>query len=168
VILANCAVYPGSFDPPTLGHLSLVERGLRVFDKIIVAVAVNPNKAALFSVKERLALLKESLAAHPASRVEVDSFSGLTVDYARSKGAGAILRGLRVMADFEYEFQLAMVNRHLSPDVQSVFLMADYKWFFISSSTVKEAAHFGANIDDLVPPAVARQLRIKFQGRPET
>ncbi|MDR2443329.1 MAG: pantetheine-phosphate adenylyltransferase [Deltaproteobacteria bacterium] len=160
--MADCAIYPGSFDPPTLGHLSLVERGLVVFDKIIVAVAVNPHKATLFTVEERIELLKESVSGFPTARVEVDSFQSLTVDYARLRGARAILRGLRATADFEYEFQLAMVNRHLCPDVQSVFMMADYQWFYISSSTVKEAASFGANIDDLVPPAVSKRLRQKL------
>jgi pantetheine-phosphate adenylyltransferase len=136
---------------------------LDVFDKIIVAVAVNPNKASLFTVSERLELLKESLSMYGKDRVEIDSFQGLTVQYARSRNATAVLRGLRVAADFEYEFQLAMINRHLDQDVQSVFLMADYQWFFISSSTVKEAASLGADIDDLVPSCVARELKNKFK-----
>jgi pantetheine-phosphate adenylyltransferase len=162
---ASVAIYPGTFDPPTLGHVNLVERGLAVFGRIIVAVAQNPGKSCLFAVEERLDLLRRSLAALPADRVEVASFQGLTVEYARSRGAKAILRGLRVTADFEYEFQLAMVNRHLSQDVQSVFLMADYHSFFISSSTVKEAASFGADVDDLVPPPVAESLKLKFKDR---
>jgi pantetheine-phosphate adenylyltransferase len=160
--LASLAVYPGSFDPPTMGHVSLVERGLIVFDRIVVAVADNPRKSCLFTVEERLDLLRRSLERFPPGRVEVDSFEGLTVEYARSIGARAVLRGLRVMADFEYEFQLAMVNRHIAGDVQSVFLMADHRWLFTSSSIVKEAAGFGADVADLVPPPVAESLRRKF------
>lgn len=160
--MTRVALYPGTFDPPTLGHVNLVERGLVVFDKIIVAVAVNPSKNCLFTTDERLDLLRRSLISLPRERVEIAAFHGLTVEYARSRGAEAILRGLRVTADFEYEFQLAMVNRHLSKDVQSVYLMADYQSFFISSSTVKEAASFGANVDDLVPAPVAESLKKKF------
>ncbi|MDR3153865.1 MAG: pantetheine-phosphate adenylyltransferase [Deltaproteobacteria bacterium] len=159
------AVYPGSFDPPTLGHVSLVERGLAVFDKIIVAVARNPEKGALFTVDERVGLLKESLGGFPEGRIEIDLFEGLTVEYARSRGAGAILRGLRATSDFEYEFRMAMMNRHLEKGIQSVFLMADHQWFYISSSTVKEAASLGADISDLVPEPVARRLRGKFPAR---
>ncbi|MDR3204522.1 MAG: pantetheine-phosphate adenylyltransferase [Deltaproteobacteria bacterium] len=156
------AVYPGSFDPPTLGHVSVVKRALNVFDKIIVAVAYNPGKKTLFTVDERLELLRDSLAAFPASRVEVDFFQGLTVDYARSQGARAVLRGLRVLADFDFEFQLAMMNNHIDHDIQSVFLMADHQWFFVSSSIVKEAAMFGADVDKLVSPLVAEKLKAKF------
>ncbi|MDR1109531.1 MAG: pantetheine-phosphate adenylyltransferase [Deltaproteobacteria bacterium] len=158
------ALYPGSFDPPTNGHLSLVERSLDVFDRVIVSVAINPGKTTLFTLEERLALLVECLSHLPPGRVEVTSFSGLTVEYARSVGATAILRGLRGSADFEYEYQLAVINRHLDHEVQTVFLMADYQWFFISSSTVKEAASLGASISGLVPPAVARSLKGKYGG----
>jgi pantetheine-phosphate adenylyltransferase len=160
--VSSTAVYPGSFDPPTLGHVSLVERGLAVFDRLIVAVAKNPVKGALFTVEERVGLLRESLSSFPESRIEIDRFEGLTVDYARSKGAVAILRGLRATSDFEFEFRMAMMNRHLEKDIHSVFLMADYQWFYISSSTVKEAASLGADISDLVPAPVAERLRIKY------
>jgi pantetheine-phosphate adenylyltransferase len=161
------AIYPGSFDPPTLGHVSLVERGLAVFDRIIVAVAKNPLKGALFSVDERVELLRESLAERfPDGRIEIDRFEGLTVDYARRKGAAAILRGLRATSDFEFEFRMAMMNRHLEKDIHSVFLMADHRWFFISSSTVKEAASLGADVSDLVPEPVARRLRSKYPPEP--
>jgi pantetheine-phosphate adenylyltransferase len=160
--LPRVAIYPGTFDPPTLGHVNLVERGLSVFDKIIVAIAHNPGKSCLFAIEERLELLRRSLANLPSDQVEVDFFEGLTVDYAKKKGAGAILRGLRVLADFEFEFQLAMVNRHLSQDVQSVYLMADLRSLFISSSTVKEAASHGADVGDLVPAPVAESLKRKF------
>jgi pantetheine-phosphate adenylyltransferase len=160
----SIALYPGTFDPPTNGHLSLVERGLNIFDKIIVAVATNPNKSTLFPLDERLCLLKESLTHQPLDKLEITSFSGLTVEYARARGAAAILRGLRGTSDFDYEYQLAVINRHLDCQVQTVFLMADHQWFFISSSTIKEAASHGANIEDLVPPAVARSLKLKFKA----
>jgi pantetheine-phosphate adenylyltransferase len=157
------AIYPGSFDPLTNGHLSLVERGLAVFDKIIVSVAINPNKITLFSLDERLELLKQSLAHLPSDKIEITAFNGLTVNFAKAKGASAILRGLRGSADFEYEYQLAVINRHLEAQVQTVFLMADHHWFFISSSMIKEAASLGANIDELVPPAVASSLKLKYK-----
>jgi pantetheine-phosphate adenylyltransferase len=157
------AVYPGSFDPPTLGHVSLVERGLAIFDRLIVAVAVNPEKGCLFTTEERVELLRESLLERfPEGRLEIDRFEGLTVDYARRKGAEAVLRGLRATSDFEFEFRMAMMNRHLDKDIHSVFLMADYQWFYISSTTVKEAASLGADISDLVPGPVAARLRGKF------
>ncbi|MDR1041761.1 MAG: pantetheine-phosphate adenylyltransferase [Deltaproteobacteria bacterium] len=160
------AVYPGSFDPPTLGHLSLVERGLAIFDRLIVAVAVNPEKGGLFTPGERVELLSESLLDRfPGGRLEIDRFEGLTVDYARRRGAAAILRGLRATSDFEFEFRMAMMNRHLDDGIHSVFLMADHQWFYISSSTVKEAASLGADISDLVPGPVARRLRGKFPAK---
>ncbi len=158
----RCAVYPGSFDPPTMGHLSLVERGLFLFDKIVVAVARNSAKAPLFSVEERVDMLRESLAAYPPERVEVDSFEGLLVNYARQKNASALLRGLRATADFEYEFQMAMVNRHLEAGIQSVFLMTDYRWLYISSTIVKEAASYRADVSEMVPPPVVERLKKKF------
>ncbi|UQZ89517.1 pantetheine-phosphate adenylyltransferase [Deltaproteobacteria bacterium Smac51] len=160
--MCKIAVYPGSFDPPTKGHLSLVERGLFVFDKIVVAVARNSAKAALFSIEERVDMLRESLSAYDPERVEVDSFEGLLVDYARKKNASALLRGLRATADFEYEFQMAMVNRHLEPSVQSVFLMTDYRWLYISSTIVKEAASYNADVSEMVPPVVVERLKRKF------
>jgi pantetheine-phosphate adenylyltransferase len=161
--LSAVAVYPGSFDPPTLGHVSLVERGLSIFEKIVVAVADNPSKMALFTVAERVDLLKASFAHLPGERIEIDSYEGLTVDYAHKKGATAILRGLRATSDFEYEFQMALMNKHLKKGIQSVFLMADQEWFYISSSVVKEAASFGAEIRDLVPPHVADMLELKLK-----
>lgn len=145
-----------------MGHLSLIERGLFLFDKIIVAVAVNSAKSALFSTEERVDLLQRSLAAFDPERVEVDSFEGLLVNYARRKEASAILRGLRATGDFEYEFQLALVNRHLEEDIQSVFLMTDHRWLYISSSIVKEAASYGADVSSMVPPPVAAGLKQKF------
>jgi pantetheine-phosphate adenylyltransferase len=142
-----------------------MERGLAVFDKIIIAVAINPNKSTLFTLDERLELLRECLAHLSSDKIEITEFSGLTVEFARANGASAILRGLRGPADFEYEYQLAVINRHLNGQVQTVFMMADHQWFFISSSTIKEAASLGADITSLVPPAVARGLKLKFAGR---
>ncbi|MDR2199923.1 MAG: pantetheine-phosphate adenylyltransferase [Deltaproteobacteria bacterium] len=160
--MSTVAVYPGSFDPPTLGHVSMVERGLAVFDRLIVAVAANPAKQSLFTVEERLELLEKSLKPVSPDRVEIDHYEGLTVSYARRKGAAAVLRGLRATSDFEYEFQMAMMNRHLEKGIHSVYLMADYQWFFLSSSTVKEAASLGADVSDLVPGAVLDMLKAKF------
>jgi pantetheine-phosphate adenylyltransferase len=145
-----------------MGHVTLVGQGLAVFDRLVVAVAKNPSKASLFTAEERISLLKESLRHFPSNRLEIDSFDGLTVEYARSKGASAILRGLRAASDFEYEFQLAMMNRHLNQDIQSVFMMADLKWFYISSSLVKEAFALGADIAGLVPRPVADRLAQKL------
>lgn len=163
--MSKCAIYPGSFDPPTMGHLSLVDRGLYLFDKIIVAVARNSSKAALFTTEERVDMLRESLAGYDSGRVEVDSFEGLLVEYARRRQATAILRGLRATSDFEYEFQMAMVNRHLDESIQSVFLMTDYRWLYISSTIVKEAASYGADVSAMTPPPVAARLQRKFSER---
>jgi pantetheine-phosphate adenylyltransferase len=145
----------------------MVERGLWIFDKLVIAVATNPVKQALFTVEERIRLLTESLRDMPPGRVEVDHYEGLTVEYARKKGAVAVLRGLRATSDFEYEFQMAMMNRHLEKDIHSVYLMADYQWFFISSSTVKEAASLGADIGGLVPAPVLAMLKSKFPKIPD-
>ncbi|MDR1394583.1 MAG: pantetheine-phosphate adenylyltransferase, partial [Deltaproteobacteria bacterium] len=131
------AVYPGTFDPPTLGHLGLIGRILEIFDELIILIAENPRKKPLFTVGERTEMLEKSLS--PAllnQRIFIDSYQGLLVEYARLKGAQAIVRGLRGSSDFDYEFQLAMMNRHLDQEIQSVFFMADYQWFFISSSAV--------------------------------
>jgi pantetheine-phosphate adenylyltransferase len=152
------AIYPGTFDPPTLGHVGLIRRILDLFERLVVVVANNPQKRTLFTVHERVTMLKESLGSEFGDRVTIDSFDGLTVDYAKSIGAKAIVRGLRGASDFDYEFQLNMINRHLNQDVQSVFLMADCQWSFIRSSAVKEAASHGADITDLVSPFVARTL----------
>jgi pantetheine-phosphate adenylyltransferase len=160
--VTGLAVYPGSFDPPTLGHLSLVARGLALFDRLIVAVASNSAKTALFSLEERLGLLRESLAGYGPEQVEVDSFEGLSVEYARRRQATALLRGLRGSSDFEYEFQMALANHHLAPGLESVFLMTDHRWLYLSSTLVKEVAAHGADITTLVPPPVIRALQAKF------
>ncbi len=160
--MKTVAIYPGSFDPPTWGHLSLVPRGLKIFDHIIVAVAQNQAKSGLFSVAERLDMLRECLAEY-GPRVSVDSFDGLLVKYAKEQGATAILRGLRANADFEYEFQMALVNCHLEEDIQSIFMMTDYRWLYISSSIVKEAASLGGDVSAMVPPYVSERLLLKFK-----
>ena len=161
--MTSLAVYPGSFDPPTWGHLSLVDQGLAIFDRIVVAVARNVGKAALFTPEERLGLLREALAGYEPDRVAVGSFDGLLVRYAKNLGATAILRGLRGAPDFEYEFQMALINRHLEPSLQSVYLMTDHRWLYISSTAVKEAAAYGADIGAMAPPASARALEAKFR-----
>jgi pantetheine-phosphate adenylyltransferase len=156
------AIYPGTFDPFTNGHLTLVERGLKLFDSLVVAVALNPQKAALFSVDERIALIQESVAG--LDNVTVESFSGLTVDYARKKNVTAMIRGLRAVSDFEYELQLALMNRKLDRDLETVFLMPALRYIFLSSTIVKEAASFGGDISGLVPVSVEAALADKYSG----
>jgi len=153
-------VYPGTFDPITNGHLSILNRALQIFDKLIIAILINPQKVALFSMEERIEMIREVLKDQP--NVEVDSFNGLLVDYVVQKKTNVVLRGLRALSDFEYEFQTALMNRKLNREVQTVFLMTDYKWFYISSSIIKEAASMGGDISGLVPALVAKKLRKKF------
>jgi pantetheine-phosphate adenylyltransferase len=162
--MKKIAVYPGSFDPITNGHIDIIERGLRIFDELVVLVAYNPNKASLFTVQERMDLIHEVLkeSVHDWERVRVDSFAGLLVDYARNTGAGIILRGLRAVSDFEYEFQMALINRRLNRDVETVFLMTGYKWFYTSSNLIKEAASLGGSVRGLVPELIHRKLQEKF------
>ena len=158
------AVYPGSFDPITNGHTSILRSGLVAFQKIVMAVLYNPRKNAMFTVEERMEMIREAaeeMGIEPA-RVEVDSFDGLLVDYCRSKGAQVILRGLRAVADFEYELQMANMNRHLNPDIETTFIMADDAHFYVSSNLIKEAAKLGGNVDELVPAVVAARLRSKL------
>ncbi len=157
--MQRTAIYPGSFDPITNGHIDIIERGLTIFDKIIVAILRNPAKEALFNIEERKEMVEISLNKH--SNVEVDIFDGLLVDYAKKRSAGTILRGMRAVSDFEYEFQLALMNRKLNREVQTVFLMTGLRWIFISSSIIKEAASFGGNINGMVPPVVSRKLKEK-------
>jgi len=154
------AVYPGSFDPITRGHVDILRRALRLADRVIVALAENVRKTPLFSLDERRRMVLESIDSDP--RVEVDGFQGLLVDYVRRRGAQIVVRGLRAIADFEYEFQFAHMNRHLAPDVETVFLMTSEESFYVSSSLVKEVASMGGDVSKLVPPAVERALRTKF------
>jgi pantetheine-phosphate adenylyltransferase len=154
------AVYPGTFDPMTNGHFDIIERGLKLFDGLIVAIATNGSKNPLFTIDERLEMLREALKGK--DNVEIDSFDGLLVDYAKEKKAGAVLRGLRAVSDFEYEFQLALMNRKLNRKVQTVFLMTGLRWIYISSSIVKEASKYGGDTRDLVPSVVHRKLKEKF------
>ncbi|HUV50821.1 MAG TPA: pantetheine-phosphate adenylyltransferase [Anaerolineae bacterium] len=158
--MQKIAVYPGSFDPVTNGHIDIIERGLKVFDKIIVAILHNSSKEFLFTIEERVKMIEESLSGF--SNIEVDEFDGLLVDYAKKRGANAILRGMRAVSDFEYEFQLALMNRKLNREVQTVFLMTGLRWIFTSSSIIKEAARFGGDIEGMVPPVVNRKLKEKF------
>ncbi len=154
------ALYPGTFDPLTNGHVSLIKRGCQVFDQIIVAVADNTPKHPLFTQNERVLMAREALQADPG--VVVEPFTGLTVEYAAQRGACALLRGLRAVSDFEYEFQLALMNRRLERHIQTVFLMTDYQWLFISSTMVKAAASQGADITGLVPENVRLALEEKY------
>ena len=158
--MQRVAIYPGSFDPVTNGHLDIIERGLKLFDRIVVAVLHNPAKDALFSVEERKEMLECCLKDF--SNAEVDTFDGLLVDYAAKRNAHAILRGMRAVSDFDYEFQLALMNRRLNREIQTVFLMTGLRWIFTSSSIIKEAAGFGGNINGMVPPIVSKKLKKKF------
>ena len=154
------AIYPGSFDPVTNGHLDIIERGLTLFDRIIVAIMHNPAKTFCFSIEERMEMLR--ISTNEFSGIEIDTFDGLTVDYAAKRKANAILRGMRAVSDFEYEFQLALMNRRLNRNIQTVFLMTGLRWIFTSSSIIKEAGRFGGDITDMVPPVVHRKLKEKF------
>lgn len=153
------AIFPGSFDPITNGHLDLIERGLKMFDKIVVAVLVNQAKKPLFSDDERLALIRESIGS---DRVEVAYFEGLLVRFAHQIGATVILRGLRAVSDFEYEMQMAMMNREQAADLETVFLMPKSVYSFVSSRLVKEVASLGGEVSQFVPPCIERALRGKF------
>lgn len=158
--MQKIAIYPGTFDPVTNGHIDIAERGLKIFDKIIVAILNNPVKACFFTIEERVEMLEDSFKNFP--NIEIDTFDGLLVEYAAKRKSHAILRGMRAVSDFEYEFQLALMNRRLNREVQTVFLMTGLRWIFTSSSIIKEAARFGGDIKDMVPPLVNRKLREKF------
>jgi len=154
-------IYPGSFDPVTYGHIDLIKRAQSKFSEVIVAVAHNPHKQPLFSVKERVAMLKKAVAG--LDGVEVDSFQGLVVDYAHKKKAGILIRGLRMLSDFEYEFQMALTNRKLSGDVETIFLMPHESYSYLSSKLLKEAAALGADLSPFVSPFVERALKAKLK-----
>jgi len=162
----SIAVYPGSFDPITNGHIDLLERALKLFDNIIIAIAANPGKDPLFSNDERLEMIKESLAHHPLKdRVKVDLFQGLLVDYVQSIPTKAIVRGLRAISDFEYEFQMALMNRKLNGGIETAFIMTGMHWIYTSSRIIKEVVRSGGNVTGLVPENVEKKL-IERLGSP--
>ena len=150
------AIYPASFDPITNGHLDLIERARRLFDELIVAVAINVGKEPLFSIAERVDMVK-SVVGGPG--VEVDTIDCLLVDYARRHNAPIVIRGLRAVSDFDYEFEMAMMNHHMYPEIESVFLMASERWFYVSASRIRELVRFGADVSELVPPLVHKRLQ---------
>jgi pantetheine-phosphate adenylyltransferase len=159
----NIAIYPGSFDPITNGHLDIATRAAKIFDKLIIGVYETPNKPLLFSTEERVELIRKAIAGLP--NVEVQSFRGLTVDFAKRVKAKAMVRGLRMSADFEQEFDMAMMTKKLMPELEFVCLMSSVEYQFLSSSLMKEAASLGGDIDELVPKHVASALRKKYQGK---
>jgi pantetheine-phosphate adenylyltransferase len=158
--MKRIAVYPGTFDPVTNGHVDLVERSLRIFDSVIVAVAENPRKAPLFSLEERIAMLAKATARH--KNVVIEGFDGLLVDYIRKKKAIGIIRGLRAVSDFEYEMQMALMNRRLDNTIETVYLMPSEEYSFITSTIVKEAASYGGDVSSLVPKVVVKRLKKIF------
>ena len=153
----HVAIYPGSFDPITNGHLDLIERGARLVDKLIVSILRNDSKQPLFTVEERMEMLQEVIGPFP--NVEIDCFDGLLVDYAARRGATVILRGIRAISDYEFELQMALMNRRLGPNIETIFLMAGEEYSYISSRLVKEVFGLGGNISGLVPPTVEARLR---------
>jgi pantetheine-phosphate adenylyltransferase len=154
-------IYPGSFDPITNGHMNLIERALHIFDKVIIAVANNPDKDPLFTTEEKKEMIQTAVENNP--RVIVDSFDGLLVDYARSKGVHVILRGLRAMSDFEYEFQMTFMNRKLDREIDTIFMMTGLRWFYVNSRIIKSAVKAGASIKGLVPDIVCERLEKRFK-----
>lgn len=154
------AVYPGSFDPITNGHLDIIQRGLDVFDELIVAVAKNSEKAGLFSIPERIEMIREAVGEH--ARLRVDTFEGLLVNYVAGQNANVILRGLRAVSDFEYEFQIAQMNRNVQGDIETLFMMTSVPYGYLSSSIVKEVASLGGDVEQFVPEVVVRALSRKF------
>ena len=163
---ASMAICPGSYDPVTYGHIDIIQRSLRVFPRLTVAVAYNPNKdAAMFTPQERVDMIREAFA-DVGDRIVADSFTGLLVDYAERVGARIIVRGLRAVSDFEYEFQMTMMNRHLKPHIETVFMMADESYFYTSSRLVKEVASFGGDVRNLVPEFVLERFGTRFAKAP--
>ncbi len=157
----SISIYPGTFDPITNGHIDIINRALNLFDTVLVAVAINPGKTPLFTLEERIEMIR-GVFDEKSSRVRVVSVSGLLVEYAVRQKARAIIRGLRAVSDFDYEFQLALMNRKLEREVDTIFLMPGLRWIFISSSIIKDAARHGGDISDMVPPYVSEMLKSKF------
>ncbi len=155
------AVYPGSFDPITCGHLDIIKRSCKLFDKVIVAVLNNSEKTPLFSVDERVEFIRK--CTRDIANCDVESFSGLLVDFAHKVGANSVIRGLRAISDFEYEFQMALLNKKLAPDVETVFMVTNLNCLYISSSVVKEICHFGGNADGLIPPEIINDIKYKIE-----
>ena len=154
------AVYPGSFDPITNGHIYIAERAAAIFDEVIVSVLVNERKTGAFSIQERCEMARESLKH--VNNIKVDSFNGLLIDYVRQKEAGVIIRGLRAMSDFEYEFQMALMNRQLAPEIETFFIVTDPKYSYVSSSSVREIFHFGGTVNGVVPENVFKKLKERY------
>jgi pantetheine-phosphate adenylyltransferase len=154
------AIYPGSFDPITNGHVDIIKRGMRIFDEIVILIAHNPNKVYLFSIEERMEMIREIFS--DTKEVRVDSYSGLLVDYLKISGANIILRGMRALSDFEYEFQMALMNRRQTKKIETVFLMSGFKWFYTSSKLIKEVVSLGGSVKGLVPDSVNQKLMGKF------
>lgn len=159
------ALYPGSFDPVTCGHLDLIERALPLFDRLTVAVAINSSKTPTFTSEERVAMLREVL---PDQRVTVTAFRGLVVDFCKAQGIGAILRGVRTVSDFEYEYQMALTNRHLAPGIETVFVMPSVQYSYVSSSLIREIVRNGGDVGSFLPPPVERQLRERLRPNSTT
>jgi pantetheine-phosphate adenylyltransferase len=157
------AVYPGSFDPVTFGHLDILQRGLELFDKVIIAIAYNIEKKGLFTFEERKELIQQSINGN--QNVIIDTFDGLLIDYVKKVGAMFVIRGLRAMSDFEYEFQMASINRTLNPEMDTLFMMTSKDYFFISSRTIKEVAQFQGCVSSFVPAPVEQRLKEIFEGR---
>jgi len=154
------AIYPGTFDPLTNGHLSIINRTLKIFDKLVVAILTNPQKTPLFSLDERISMIKEVLKDKP--NIKVESFDGLLDDYVDKKTTNVIIKGLRALSDFEYEFQMAIMNRKLNREIESLFLMTDFRWLDINSTIIKDVAKFGGEISGLVPPLVCKKVKEKY------
>jgi pantetheine-phosphate adenylyltransferase len=154
------ALYPGTFDPPTNGHIDLIQRGARLFDHLIVAILVNPVKNPLFTIEERIEMLKEATSA--MGNVSIATFDGLMVDFARQQGVSAVLRGIRAISDYEYEFQMALMNRRLAPEIETVFLQPAGRYSFVSSRMVKEVFSLGGDVTGLLPPSVLKRLRARL------
>ncbi|MDR3752575.1 MAG: pantetheine-phosphate adenylyltransferase [Terracidiphilus sp.] len=160
--MPQTAIYPGTFDPPTNGHVDLIQRGAKLFDHLTVAVLNNPGKDPLFTVDERVEMLQEVTAS--IGNVSVATFDGLMVEFARQQGASAVLRGIRAISDYEHEFQMALMNRRLAPEVETVFLQPAGRYSFVSSRMVKEVFSFGGDVSGLVPPNVLKRLRVRIKN----